>query len=641
MSTRSRLLTAQGESLPRGGFRFPATTLLLAALAGLALCAAACSGSAPAAHTDTDDDGGHAMAAKGGDAQAAGEPGKDGYPATPGEDPAYTRPAKRGDSPVWFVDETQQRGVDLVQDNGRSEDKFFVEVLGSGAIFFDADRDGDSDLYVLNQRKILPPVPEPAPYAKFYLNDGTGHFTDATDASGLKDPGYSLGVCGGDVDNDGDIDLYVTHFDGKNVMWRNDDAKFTDITDSAGVPGTPDTTDSSCAFSDVNNDGLLDLYVGNYVDHSIKNNRECTRTLKATGERVREYCTPRHYNPVPDVLYLNKGKNRFEDVSVSNGIAAAKGRSLGIAFSDADHDGDQDLFVACDRTASLFYENDGKGKFKERAAELGIALSMDGNEEAGMGVCWGDYDNDGWPDLVKTNYEAEMKNMYHNEGGLKFKEMNELAGMGTSSWAYLGWGTDFFDANNDGLMELLMVNGHLRKDLDQYRAQTKSGLMGYEQYKLLYEQSPEHKFTSLGSLGGPAMTIKKVGRGAAWADIDGDGDLDMIVTNLHERPDLIINDSPDEGHWLKVRTIGTKSNRDGIGARLVAETGAGSYSREVRSGQSYLSQSDMTVHFGLGAATSVKTLSIVWPSGRKESFENVAADETVTLTEGGGLKSGK
>ncbi len=574
-----------------------------------------------------------------GTAGSASESGGDAEQAVANDDPAYTKPAQREGAAMWYVDETDARGAAVMQDNGRSDDKFFVEVLGSGAIFFDADRDGDPDLYVVNQRKILPPVADPPPSARFFLNDGKGHFTDATDRSGLRDQSYTLGVCGGDIDNDGDIDLYSTHFDGANVLWRNNgDLTFTDVTTAAKAEGTLDATDSSCAFADVNGDGYLDLYVGYYCDHSLKNNKECTRMLKATGQRVREYCTPRHYDPIPDVLLLNKRDGTFEDISEKSGISAARGRSLGIAFSDTDHDGDQDLYVACDRTASLFYENLGKGQFQEHAAEVGIAVSMDGNEEAGMGVCWGDFNNDGWMDLAKTNYESEMNNMYRHDGGLKFVETNESGGSGAASFPYLGWGTDFFDANNDGRLDYFVANGHLRKDLDQYKSQAKAGLMGYEQYNLFYTQGPDGKFVSLASAAGPGATIRKVHRGTAWADVDMDGDLDMYVTSLHARTDLLINDTPNEGHWLQVRTIGTKSNRDGIGARLSAETDGGTFYREVRSGQSYLSQSDMTVHFGLGAATTVKSLKITWPSGRTDEHANVPADRFVTVTEGGGIE---
>ena len=542
-------------------------------------------------------------------------------------------------SSIRFVEEARARGIDFVQFNGRSEEKFFVEVLGSGAIFFDADGDGDPDLYLLNQTAIVGKAPDPPPHSVFYVNDGTGHFIDATGRSGLGDAGYQLGVCGADIDNDGDIDLYVTRFDGANALYRNNgDLTFTDIAEQAGVAGIV-ATDSSCAFADVDGDGFVDLYVANYVDHTREHNIPCYRRLKATGERVREYCTPRHYNPVRDILYRNRGDGTFEDITEASGISSALGRSLGVAFADVDNDGDQDLYVACDRTASLFYENLGGGKFREAASRSGVALSQDGVEEAGMGVAWGDYDNDGWLDLVKTNYEAEMNNLYRNLGGLRFAEMTGPLGTGEPSFKYLAWGTGFFDADNDGDLDLFVANGHLRKDLDLYE-NNKGGLAGYEQYNLMFEQV-DGKFISLGEAGGPALAIRKVSRGAAWADIDGDGDLDFIITNLHERPDLCVNVSPSPGHWLEVKCAGTKSNRSGIGARLTVESPqvpGRKLVREINSGQSYLSQSDLTAHFGLGSMTTVPRLTVRWPSGLVESFENLPADRIMMATEGRGIR---
>jgi hypothetical protein len=331
-----------------------------------------------------------------------------------------------GESPVRFVEESRERGIDFVQTNGRSDERFYVEVVGSGAIFFDADRDGDADLYLLNQKKISGPAENPPTHSSFYLNDGKGQFTDATARSGLADGSYSIGVCGGDIDNDGDIDLYVTRFEGPNGLYLNNgDLTFTDIAAKAGVTGDS-WTPSSCAFADFDGDGFLDLYVGNYVDCNRSHNPACIKKLK-DGSSLRDYCGPGKFNPVPDRLYRNRGDGTFADVSVSSGIASARGKSLGVAIADPDADGDQDIFIACDRTASLYYENDGHGKFRERAMELGIALASNGFAEAGMGTAWGDYDNDGWFDLVKTNYEFEPNNLYHNMRGRSFEEKAEAA----------------------------------------------------------------------------------------------------------------------------------------------------------------------------------------------------------------------
>jgi hypothetical protein len=378
------------------------------------------------------------------------------------------------------------------------------------------------------------------------------------------------------------------------------------------------------------------------VDHTRAHNIVCERKLKTTGQKVREYCTPRHYKPARDLLFHNRGDGTFEDVTDRAGISTVLGRSLGVAFADADNDGDEDLYVACDRSASLLYENLGGMKLREVAHPSGVALSQDGMEEAGMGTAWADYDNDGLPDLVKTNYESEVNNLYRNLGGLRFTEMGNQAGTAAPSYKYLGWGTGFIDANNDGLLDTFVVNGHLRDNLDQYE-KNKGGLAGYEQYNLFFLQQKPGSFLFLGDAAGPGWAIRKVSRGAAWADIDGDGDLDMIVTNLHERPDLLINVSPHPGHWLEIRCVGTKSNRSAIGARLTLEAAEPvvRQMREISSGQSYLSQSDLTAHFGLAASTHVRKLTIRWPSGVVESFSDLPADQALIATEGKGLRAAR
>ncbi len=542
-----------------------------------------------------------------------------------------------GPSPVRFVEESRERGIDFVQWNGRSDQRFYVEIVGSGAIFFDAERDGDPDLYLLNQTNVEGAPPEGDPHSTLWINDGSGRFSPAPESSGLTDRHYSIGVCGGDIDNDGDTDLYVTRFGAPHALYRNDgNLHFTDIVETAGIGGDA-FTPASCAFGDIDNDGWLDLYVTTYVKANREINPPCWMKLKDSTERVREYCGPGKYETLPSRMFRNRGEGTFEDVSESSGINAARGNALGVGFADFDRDGDQDLYVACDRTPSLFYQNDGTGHFEESGMRMGVALSNDGVREAGMGTAWGDYDNDGWLDLLKTNYEYENNNLHRNLLGKGFTDMAHKAGMAAPSYSYLAWGTDFLDADNDGDLDVVAVNGHLRKDDGRYEAQSGGILEGYEQINQFFLQTEPGKYVSMAAAAGPGLEIRKVSRGLAIADIDADGDLDFVVTNQHERPDLLVNQSPHPGHWLRVDCRGTRSNRSAIGALLEVVADGRREIREIRSGQGYLGQNELVAHFGLGHATRVESLTIRWPSGAVETLRDLPADRLVQVVEGAGL----
>ena len=538
--------------------------------------------------------------------------------------------SRRGVSPVRFVDVTEEAGITFRHESGRSPEMFYVEPLGSGVIFFDANGDGAPDLYLLNGRRLTGPAQQPAPINSFYANDGKGHFTDATASSGLGDSRYSVGVCGADYDNDGDIDLYVTNFDGPNALYRNDGhGHFTDLAVEAGVEGGL-AFDSSCAFADVDGDGLVDLYVDGYVDHSLRNNKICEAKLRDGSGTARRYCVPRDYEPIRDILYRNRGDGTFEDVSETSGIRRAIGRSLGVAFADLDDDGDEDLFVSCDRTPNLYFENIGGGRFREIAMTNGTALSDEGRAQAGMGVATGDYDGDGKLDVAVTYFENESNGLYRNLGGNRFAEMSVRSGTARPSFFLMGWGTEMFDADLDGNLDWMVVNGHFIDNVALFR----EPVAGYAQPNLFFLNRGDGTLESLESAAGPGLGIEKVSRGLAVADIDGDGDLDVIVSNNNDRPDLLRNDSPREGkHWLMVKTVGTRSNRDGIGARLTVHLPGKMLVREVHSGQSYLSQSDLRVHLGLGSNSVVPRLEVRWPSGARSVIEIVPADQVLEILE--------
>ena len=551
---------------------------------------------------------------------------------TPRKPPADIQLAPRqGDSPVRFVDGTAEAGITFVHDNGHSADFFFVEQLSSGAVFFDADGDGDEDLLLVNGRRILGPPATPPSVDTFYRNDGHGHFEDATAASGLGDPRYGMGACSADYDNDGDEDVYVTNFDEANGLYRNDGTgRFRDVAKEAGVEGAGNI-DSSCAFADVDGDGWLDLYVGYYADSSKANNKVCHEMRRDGKGEMRRYCPPREHVPLPDILYRNRGDGTFEDISAASGIGAYTGRTLGIAFADYDDDGDLDIFVACDRSPNLFFVNDGHGRFVNIAGSNGTAVSDEGRTQAGMGISAADFDRDGRIDAAVTYFEKESNGLYRNLGENRFLQTEREAGTATASFFLMGWGTEFFDADLDGQLDWLVANGHLMDDIPMFR----EPVAGYEQPLLFYLNRGGGHFENLAEEAGPGLRTVRVGRGLAVADIDGDGDLDALVTNLHDRPTLLRNDSPhDERHWLQVRLHGTAGNRDGIGARVTARLADGApIVREVHSGGSYLSQGQLPAHFGLGAATSVPELTVRWPSGAVSRLTDVPVDRVLDVTE--------
>ncbi len=538
---------------------------------------------------------------------------------------------RKGPSPVLFTDVTKDAGVDFIQTNGRSESLYYVEILGTGVAFFDADGDGDMDLFFGNGRRLDPPPEVPPPGSRFYLNDGKGHFTDATQASGLANGGYQMGACAADYDNDGDQDLYVNHFDEKNAFYRNDGkGRFTDIAAKAGVPGGPDT-DSSCSWGDVDGDGWVDLFVGYYVDHSVKNNVECREARRDGGGVIRRYCNPKDYKPLHQILYRNKKDGTFEDWSAHAGFGDWTGRALSADFTDFDDDGDLDLFIACDRTSNGFFVNDGTGRFADISVTNGTGLSDEGIAQAGMGSTTGDFDEDGRMDVAATYFEREANGIYRNLGGNQFENIAARSGTARPSFFLLAWGTELFDADLDSHLDWMVVNGHVLPNAEAFR----EPVAGYAQPKLFFLGRGDGTFENMATAAGPPFATDRVGRGLATADIDGDGDLDVVVSNQHDAPELLRNDSPRDGrHWLMLHPIGTKSNRDAIGTRLTLHHPDGRrLIREVKTGQSYLSQSDMRVHWGLGDASKVPLIEVRWPSGRTSRLENVAADQVLTVRE--------
>ncbi len=529
-----------------------------------------------------------------------------------------------------FISVTKEAGIHFRHHDGGSGQKYFVAPLGGGAAFLDYNNDGFQDIYLVNSAD-LPPLPKEQsstvelPRNALYRNNSDGTFTDVAMAAGVADTGYGMGCAVGDYDNDGFPDLYVTNF-GANVFFGNNgDGTFTDVTMETGTGDT--RWGASCAFVDYDNDGFLDLYVTNYVKYTIESDSVCM------NKGVRVYCDPRLYEGELDILYHNNGDGTFTDVTVSAGFSGATGRGLALAWGDYDDDGDMDVYIANDADQNFLYRNNGNGTFTDVSLTAGVGFSEDGEAENGMGVDFGDYDNDGRLDLVVTNFQGQTNTLYHNEGNGLFSDVSYASKIGTISLPYLAWGVSFCDYDNDGYQDLFIANGHLDENVQAFNP---TGF--YEQPNLLFRNNRDSTFDEVGVDSGSGMRLEKVSRGFAYADYDNDGDLDLLVTNMKGSLDLLEN-REGQNTWLTLKLIGTRSNRDAIGTRVKVTTGNLTQIREVRSGSSYLSQNDIRLHFGLGKHRQIDRLEIRWPSGLQEQLEGVKANQILTLVEGNAKSS--
>lgn len=490
------------------------------------------------------------------------------------------------------------------------------------------------DLYLVNgahKLTLQAPPPGERTTSALYRNQGDGRFREVTEEAGLSDWRWGMGAAVADHDNDGDPDLYVTHL-GPNALWRNNgDGTFTDVAAEAGVDDPGPST--GAAFGDVDADGWLDLYVGNYVQvHADRPLPEPEDLCRYRGVRVA--CGPKGLPPAADRMFRNRGDGTFQAVTESSGIGTPTPRySLDVLFLDVDDDGDADIYVAVDNGPSLLFINDGAGKFVDRGLLEGVALSEAGLTQAGMGADATDFDGDGLQDIVKTNFETEPFNLYRNSSTGLFTDHAFHAGL-SATIKPLGFGAVFLDANRDGWPDLFFANGHVHP----WTGET-PGPFPYPQANLLLlarRAGGRVWFEDVSGQAGPGLAVRKVSRGVAVADYDGDGDLDLAINNLDDTPDLLRNDSRPGGGWLAVRTRGTVSNRDGYGARVTLLAGSHRQVREVRASKGYLSSSDPTVFFGLGPARSVEELEVRWPTRRRERFQVPGVNRTITVREGEG-----
>jgi len=521
---------------------------------------------------------------------------------------------------IEFHDIARPAGlVDVFPNGGESSKKYILETTGSGVAFIDYDNDGLLDIFV---------VSGPGGSNRMYHNDGSDHFTDVTKQLGLEHTGWGQGVCAGDYDNDGYTDLFVTYW-GQSVLYRNIGGKhFEDVTAKAHLTQNRVRYNTGCAFLDYNSDGHLDLFVANYLKFDFN-------TAPKPGDNPYCYylqmpvaCGPRGLPFDRNILYRNDGDGTFTDVSSASGVSKPDGNySLGVLVGDFNHDGKPDIFVSCDVTPSLLYMNRGDGTFSEEALLRGVALNEDGKATSGMGVCAGDYDNDGRIDIFRDNFSDERETLYHNGGKGEFDDATMRAGL-SHNISYVGWGCGFADFDNDGWKDLLLVNGHVFPEVDRLNLG-----IHYKERRILYRNLGNGRFEDISERAGAPILERRPSRGAAFGDFDNDGAVGVAINNQNEAPSLLKLTRQPPGNWVILKLEGVHSNRSAIGARVSVTAGGHTQVDEVRSGGSYLSQSDLRLHFGVAKAAKIDRVEIEWPSGARQVERNLDVNRVITLRE--------
>jgi enediyne biosynthesis protein E4 len=524
-----------------------------------------------------------------------------------------------------FRDAREGSGIAFVH-HAAPEKKYIVESMSGGVALFDYDRDGRLDVYFVDSLTVETAGDPQRARSALYRNLGGMKFEDVTDRAGVGHPGWGMGACVADVDADGWDDLYVTALGGNRYYRNNHDGTFADRTEAARLQGGG--WSAGCGFADYDRDGDLDLFVSRYVKIDLRNLPEFGKGKTCEYRGVAVQCGPRGLPGETDLLFRNQGNGTFEDVSEKAGVSDPRAYfGLGIAWFDYDADGWPDLYVANDSTASFLYRNQRDGTFKEIGFPMGVAVSEDGAEQGGMGVAVGDYDRSGRFSLFKTNFAEEYNNLYRNDG-THFTDASFRSKTAASSLPYVGWGTSFFDYDNDGWLDVIAVNGHVYPQLDQARLGASAG---YKQRKLLYRNRGDGTFDDVSQRYGAVLTDEHVSRGLAVGDLDDDGRLDVVINDQDGAPQVLRNELADVGHWLRVALVGKGANTDAIGAVVVLSAAGGSQRRLVQSGTGYLSQDDQRLHFGLGAAARADALVVTWPDGTETRRENVDGDRTITI----------
>ena len=503
---------------------------------------------------------------------------------------------------------------------------YILETTGTGAAILDFDRDGDNDVFVINGTTLRAHESGESKPSFLYVNDGTGNFREAAAEFGLVASGWGQAACVGDVDNDGWQDLIVTYF-GSNVLYRNNKGTFRIASEALPQPAGRQRWGSGCALLDYDSDGLIDLFVANYVDFDPAITPKPGSTGSCEWKGIPVMCGPQGLPRASNALYRNLGDGRFEDVSAPSGILEPGGRyALGAVAADFDRDGDTDIYVACDMTPSLLYSNNGDGTFTDVAPEAGVAYNADGQLQAGMGVAVADYDGNGFLDIAKTNFSGDLPSLYNNEDGSFFDDLAFDSGL--AAHQLLGWGVLFVDADEDGAPDLLLANGHVYPEVD-------AAPIGetYRQPTVFYRNLGNGVFEDATDKAGPALQVPRPARGMAAGDLDGDGHPEIVVVNVNAPPALLKSSTP-EANAVLVRLEGTESNRSGIGALVIVTAEGRAQLQPVIGGGSYYSQSDLALHFGLGQAETVESLEIVWPSGRRQRWTDLETNQRYGFVEG-------
>jgi hypothetical protein len=551
--------------------------------------------------------------------------------------------------PVTFTDVTAAAGLQHARNVSGSPDGklFLLEEMGCGVAFFDYDNDGWLDIFLVNGTSLDPTVRDTHPTSYLFRNNRDGTFTDVTLKAGLTRSGWGQACCVGDYDNDGCDDLFVSYW-GRNVLYHNNgDGTFTDVSTSAGVAGSGDRWGAGCCFLDYDRDGRLDLFVSNYVNFDPARAPRPGDSAYCSYNAIPVPCGPQGFAGGTNVLYRNRGDGTFVDVSEESGIARPRGPAsmvfagsnwqptgsyaMGVAAADFDNDGWPDIYVACDTVPSLLYRNNHDGTFREIAVAAGCAFDGHGAALAGMGVGVGDFDADGWLDIIRTNFSEQVPTLYRNYGA-GFEDASLRGGLGVNR-KYVGFGVGFFDFDNDGWADIFMANGHVYAQIANHNLHIK-----YREPRLVYRNLGSGRFEDVSAKAGAAIVAEDVGRGCAFGDFDNDGDVDLIVNNLDGPPTLLRNDGGNGNHSIQIKCVGTRSNRSAIGTRVRVSLGGRSQIDEVRSGSGYYSQNDFRLHFGLGRALTVD-VEVAWPSGLTETFRDLPANHLFVIQETKGIVS--
>ena len=540
-------------------------------------------------------------------------------------------PQKESTAIANFVDVAAKSGLTMMNVFGGTDTKkYIIETTGTGVAIFDYDNDGWLDLFIVNGTTLEGFPNGKGPTNHLYRNNHDGTFTDVTLKAGLAATGWGQGVCIGDYNNDGWEDIYVTYY-GKNLLYRNQSGVFEDVSQKAQVSGSGKAWGTGCAFVDYDRDGKLDLMIANYVDFDLFKAPTPGERPSCIWKGVPVMCGPRGLPGAKNILYHNRGDGTFEDVSSKARIDQTDGHyAFSVSTLDFDDDGWTDIYVACDSTASILYHNNRDGTFTDVGVTAGAAFNEDGREQAGMGSTIADFNGDGRPDIFKTNFSDDTSTLYRNNGDGTFDDVTTAAGLGLYT-KYLGWGTMFFDFDNDGWPDLLLVNGHVYPEVDRQHLGS-----SFQEPRILYHNNGNGTFSDVSATAGPAITTSASSRGLGIGDLWNDGRLSAVISNMNAPPSLLVNEIRSANHWIAFRPIGTKSNRDGIGAQIKVKVGGRTLVAEVRSGSSYNSNSDMRPHFGLGQADKVDWVEVRWPSGLSERYVSLSPDAIHVLKEGSG-----